>query len=99
MDIFEVILWILRRSDVAQTSWRNRQSGCERFSPSEAHWSTTKSFMQARPAPHMHQAKKHKSLKLRVICRFAHHEDRLYDVICADHIIEKGDPHDDKQEA
>lgn len=47
----------------------------------------------------MHQAKKHKSLRLQVICRFAHHEDRLYDVICADHIIEKGDPHDDKQEA
>jgi hypothetical protein len=43
VDIFEVILWILRRSDVAQTSWRNRQSRCERFSPYEAHWSTTKS--------------------------------------------------------
>jgi hypothetical protein len=41
----------------------------------------------------MHQAKKHKSLKLRVSCRFAHHEDRLYDVIGADHILEKGHSH------
>src|SRR5262249_19520022 len=42
IDIVEVIAYLLRRSDVAQTSWRTRTSRCERLSPSEAHWSTTK---------------------------------------------------------
>src|SRR5262249_24493875 len=31
------------REDVVQTPWRHRQSRCELLSPSEAHWSTTKS--------------------------------------------------------
>jgi hypothetical protein len=43
IDIVEVISWPLSRSEVVQTPWRNRQSRCELLSPSEAHWSTTKS--------------------------------------------------------
>jgi hypothetical protein len=46
IDIVEVISWPLSRSEVVQTPWRNRQSRCELLSPSEAHWSTTKSFMK-----------------------------------------------------
>src|SRR5215510_16404635 len=42
IDIVEVIAYLLRRSDVVQTSWRTRKSRCERLSPPEAHWSTTK---------------------------------------------------------
>src|SRR5215510_3306404 len=42
IDIVEVIAYLLRRSDVVQTSGRTRKSRCERLSPSEAHWSTTK---------------------------------------------------------
>lgn len=30
---------------------------------------------------------------------FVNHEDILYDVICTDHMIAKGYPHDDKQRA
>ena len=41
--IVEVIAYLLRCSDVVQTSWRTRKSRCERLAPSEAHWSTAKS--------------------------------------------------------
>ena len=43
VDIIEVILWPLRRFEVVQTSGSNRTSRCERLSPSETHWATTKS--------------------------------------------------------
>src|SRR4029434_11242239 len=43
IDIVEIILRLLRLSDVVQTSWRNRKSWGELLSSSETHWSTTKS--------------------------------------------------------
>src|SRR5215475_11292425 len=43
IDIVEIILRLLRLSDVVQTSWRNRTSRCELLASSETHWSTTKS--------------------------------------------------------
>src|SRR5215475_13569944 len=43
IDIVEIILRLLRLSDVVQTSWRKRNSRCELLASSETHWSTTKS--------------------------------------------------------
>src|SRR5256885_11880776 len=46
---------MLRRPHVVQTSSRNSKSRRERLSPSKAHRFTTKSSMQARPAPSPHE--------------------------------------------
>src|SRR6266851_6055809 len=47
IDIAEVILSRIRRLHVVHTLCRPRKSRCELLSTSEAHWFTTKSFMQA----------------------------------------------------
>ena len=43
VDIAEIILSLMRRSNVVQTLFRNRKSRIKLFSLSEDHWSTTKS--------------------------------------------------------
>ena len=51
IDSTEVILSLIRRPKVVQTLHRNRKSRLELLFISETHRSTTKSSMQAWPAP------------------------------------------------
>ena len=46
VDIVEVISSLIWRRNIVQTSCRNRKWRCGPLSPSEAHRSTTKSFMK-----------------------------------------------------
>ena len=62
VDIAGVILSLMRRSNVVQTLCRNRKSRIKLLSPSEDHWSTTKSggiweisaWLRPDASPHQH---------------------------------------------